>query len=57
MIVLLLYFFVSGAVLLLGAEINAAIHPAERTRTGTLPGTMLPMIEELGICQEPRRAA
>jgi membrane protein len=32
-IVLLLYFFVSGAVLLFGAEINATIHPAERTRT------------------------
>lgn len=57
MIVLLLYFFVSGAVLLFGAEINAAIHPAERMRTGTLPGTVLPMIEELGICEEPRRAA
>ena len=57
MIVLLLYFFVSGAVLLFGAEINAAIHPAERTRTGTLPGTVLPMVEELGICEEPRRAA
>ncbi|MDF3040485.1 MAG: YihY/virulence factor BrkB family protein [Thermomicrobiales bacterium] len=57
MIVLLLYFFVSGAVLLFGAEINAVIHPAERTRTGTLPGTVLPMIEELGICEEPRRAA
>jgi len=28
MVVLLLYFFVSAAVLLLGAEINAAIHPA-----------------------------
>ena len=57
MIVLLLYFFVSGAVLLLGAEINAAIHPAQRTRTGTLPATVLPIIEELGICEEPRRAA
>jgi membrane protein len=57
MIVLLLYFFVSGAVLLFGAEINAAIHPAERTRTGTLPGTVLPIIEELGICEEPRQAA
>jgi membrane protein len=31
-VVLLLYFFVSGAVLLFGAEINAAIHPAERAR-------------------------
>lgn len=31
-IVLLLYFFVSGAVLLGGAEINATIHPAERVR-------------------------
>jgi membrane protein len=57
MIVLLLYFFVSGAVLLFGAEINAAIHPAQRTRTGTLPATVLPIIEELGICEEPRRAA
>ncbi len=57
MIVLLLYFFVSGAVLLFGAEINAVIHPAQRTRTGTLPGTVLPIIEELGICEEPPRAA
>ena len=31
-VVLLLYFFVSGAVLLFGAEINATIHPAERVR-------------------------
>ena len=33
MIVLLLYFFVSSAVLLLGAEINAAIHPAHGPRS------------------------
>lgn len=34
MIVLILYFFVSGAVLLFGAEINAVIHPARATRGG-----------------------
>jgi uncharacterized BrkB/YihY/UPF0761 family membrane protein len=28
MVVLLLYFFVSAAVLLFGAEVNATIHPA-----------------------------
>jgi membrane protein len=33
MVVLLLYFFVSAAVLLLGAEINAAIHPAHGPRS------------------------
>jgi len=33
MIVLLLYVFVSAAVLLLGAEINAAIHPAHGPRS------------------------
>ena len=33
MIVLLLYFFVSSAVLLLGAEINAMIHPAHGPRS------------------------
>ncbi|MDF3018560.1 MAG: ribonuclease, partial [Thermomicrobiales bacterium] len=33
MIVLLLYFFVSSAVLLLGAEINAVIHPAHGPRS------------------------
>jgi membrane protein len=32
MIVLLLYFFVSSAVLLFGAEINATIHPAHETK-------------------------
>jgi membrane protein len=32
-VVLLLYFFVSGAVLLFGAEINATIHPAKRMRS------------------------
>jgi membrane protein len=39
MIVLLLYFFVSAAVLLLGAEINAAIHPAHGPRSANVtPG-------------------
>lgn len=33
MVVLLLYFFVSAAVLLLGAEINAVIHPAHGPRS------------------------
>jgi membrane protein len=33
MVVLLLYFFVSAMVLLLGAEINAAIHPAHGPRS------------------------
>ena len=33
MVVLLLYFFVSSAVLLLGAEINAVIHPAHGPRS------------------------
>jgi membrane protein len=33
MVVLLLYFFVSSAVLLLGAEINATIHPAHGPRS------------------------
>lgn len=33
MIVLLLYFFVSAAVLLLGAEVNAMIHPAHGPRS------------------------
>jgi membrane protein len=39
MIVLLLYFFVSAAVLLLGAEINATIHPAHGPRSANVtPG-------------------
>jgi uncharacterized BrkB/YihY/UPF0761 family membrane protein len=33
MVVLLLYFFVSSAVLLFGAEINAVIHPAYGPRS------------------------
>jgi uncharacterized BrkB/YihY/UPF0761 family membrane protein len=33
MVVLLLYVFVSSAVLLLGAEINATIHPAHGPRS------------------------
>jgi membrane protein len=37
MIVLLLYFFVSAAVLLFGAEINAVIHPAEALRHPVSP--------------------
>ncbi len=37
MIVLLLYFFVSAAVLLFGAELNAVIHPAAALRAGPLP--------------------
>lgn len=37
MIVLLLSFFVSAAVLLFGAELNAVIHPAAALRTGPRP--------------------
>jgi membrane protein len=54
MVVLLLYFFVSGSVLLFGAEINAAIHPAERLRAGealSSPSVFTPAHRE--ICHEP----
>jgi membrane protein len=51
-VVLLLYFFVSGAVLLFGAAINATIHPAERLRAGDpIPGLDAPVAA--GICREP----
>ena len=58
MVVLLLYFFVSGAVLLFGAEINAAIHPAERIRAGESQsnvGVFTRAAHE--ICHEPTRMA
>jgi membrane protein len=51
MIVLLLYFFVSAAVLLFGAEINATIHPAREARVGSpSPGESHDLA---GICEEP----
>jgi uncharacterized BrkB/YihY/UPF0761 family membrane protein len=49
--VLLLYFFVSAAVLLFGAEINATIHPAvPPARAGR--GSAV----ETTVCEEPMRA-
>jgi membrane protein len=52
-VVLLLYFFVSGAVLLFGAEINAAIHPARGLRTGTSVPDPRPSATAHEICPEP----
>jgi membrane protein len=49
--VLLLYFFVSAAVLLFGAEINATIHPAvPPARAGRASAV------ETTVCEEPMRA-
>jgi membrane protein len=54
MIVLLLYFFVSGGVLLFGAEINATIHPAQRVRSEEGPAASSVSTPAAGrICLEP----
>jgi membrane protein len=56
-VVLLLYFFVSGAVLLFGAEVNATIHPARGLRTSPKPDAPASNGDErLDVREEPATA-